>query len=385
MPHFDHKPDPSAAQDEKEFAQFLDEQDPTDAEAARWLVRRNEGLSALEEAEYQQWLNEDEKNAEAMAGLEELWGQLDELPDEDVEALKASLPERSTPPPMLHNTPKPVPAAQPTPARTHWLEGFALLIPRLAVLSFTISILGAGWLGWQSWQRQPTFVQAYHTERGQQRKISLPDGSQLWLDAASKAEVRLYRNRREVQLPQGQAMFTVQANPQQPFDVLAGPLRVTVVGTRFAVRNAVAAEASNPSLDPQSNVSVAVEEGRVRVSRLDSAHETETILAELGAGHSISTDSTGEITAMSTAVTNAAPWREGRIVFENTTLALALAEFERYGNTGLIITDPAVAQLKISGSYNLHGLPAFIKALPKLLPVRLQKNSAGQTEITMAR
>jgi transmembrane sensor len=51
----------------------------------------------------------------------------------------------------------------------------------------------------------------------------------------------------------------VQADPDRPFDVLAGPLRITVLGTRFSVR--YTADASVPG-----GVRVAVEEGRVKVA-----------------------------------------------------------------------------------------------------------------------
>ncbi|MFS2055731.1 iron dicitrate transport regulator FecR, partial [Variovorax sp. CT11-76] len=73
-------------------------------------------------------------------------------------------------------------------------------------------------------------------------------------------------------------------------------------------------------------------------------------------------------------------WREGRANFENTPLAQALAEFERYGPTGLTVRDPAVAAMRINGSFDLRQFGAFAKALPQVLPVRLQPRE-GTTEI----
>lgn len=321
---------------------------------------------------------------------------MDDLPDEDVQALKAGLPqphELDSPlqPAMAEPQPsrgRSAPAsAKPRQTSSRWVEGLVLLIPRFAVALFMLSMLGAGWLGWRTWEARPSFVQAYQTERGQQRQIELPDGSQLWLDAASRAEVAISRQRRQVVLRKGQAMFSVQANPEQPFDVLAGPLRVTVVGTEFAVRNGVVTAADGST---SGSVRVAVEKGRVRVARRDQAGDgtagdaaSGAVLVELTPGQAISTDAAGQITSQSTTVADAAPWREGRIVFEGATLAEALAEFERYGVTNLVIHDPKVAALRVHGSYSLRGLQAFVDALPQVLPVRLVLNKDQQTEIVL--
>ena len=52
-------------------------------------------------------------------------------------------------------------------------------------------------------------------------------------------------------------------------------------------------------------------------------------------------------------------------------LADAIAEFERYGSTGLMVRDPVVAALPVGGSFSLGQHQQFVKVLPQLLPVRL--------------
>ncbi|MEG1329188.1 MAG: hypothetical protein RSD99_30070, partial [Janthinobacterium sp.] len=78
-----------------------------------------------------------------------------------------------------------------------------------------------------------------------------------------------------------------------------------------------------------------------------------------------------------------APWRNGRITFDNVPLGAALAEFERYGDTGFIVRDPAVARLRIGGSFSLAQLDRFAAALPQLLPVHVVHDGAA-SEIRMA-
>jgi len=75
-----------------------------------------------------------------------------------------------------------------------------------------------------------------------------------------------------------------------------------------------------------------------------------------------------------------AAWRTGRISFNDTPLTEALAELERYGNTGLVVLDPTVGALRLGGSFNVRQVDALAQALPSLLPVRLERRH-GVVEI----
>ena len=95
---------------------------------------------------------------------------------------------------------------------------------------------------------------------------------------------------------------------------------------------------------------------------------------------SVSSDAGGHLSAIaSLAPGSVAPWREGRITFDNVPLGAALAEFERYGDTGFVVRDPAVARLRIGGSFSLTQLDRFAAALPQLLPVRITRSGTTST------
>lgn len=363
------------------------DQNPLDAEAATWQVRRQDGLTVEEEAEFQEWLAQAPSHQAAFDRLEDVWGRLDQIPSEGVAQLKAGLPRARdglTCLPDNHQAPRqPIgPAARPTsPGRRIWMFDLGRLVPQIAFASIAFAVLGGGGFGWHYWQQQPIFTQTYAAARGQQLDVRLPDGSTLKLDTTTRAEVTLYRQRREVRLPEGQAMFTVKADAGQPFDVLAGPLRITVVGTRFSVRNTQTGLSSG-------GVSVVVEEGRVRVasSEADAAsREAQRVSAvELTTGQSIQADASGQLGQVEIQPSGGALlWREGRVNFERTPLTQALAEFERYGATRLVINDPAVRAMRINGSFDLRQLGAFTKALPQVLPVRLLTRD-GMTEVVAA-
>ena len=393
--------------DSRDFAEFIAGQDPLDVAAAAWIVRRQDGLTPDEEAELAEWLAADPSHAEALAQVEAVWGRMDAPPDTAIEALKLGLPQRETPisrvgvaraeaqPPDpapgrgARNHPGAVPELgrrlQTAPStgggRRGWLLGLGRLVPRAAATAVAVGAVGGAWFGWRQWQAHATFSGAFASVRGEQKEVRLPDGSTVWLDTATRIEVDLFRQRREVRLIEGQAMFAVRADPAQPFEVVAADIRVTVVGTRFSVRR------TRSGLGPDGSVSVAVEEGQVRVAGRQAGIGAQDAgvdpisMVELGAGQSITADATGTLGRV--GAETAAAWREGRVSFNGIPLAQALAEFERYGDTGLIIRDPVVGALKVQGSFDLRQVGAFARALPQVLPVRLRPGD-GQMEIVAA-
>lgn len=370
-------------------------QDALVAEAALWQVRRQDGLTAEEEQQFQNWLALDGGRADALQAIERVWSGLAELPPAAVAQLRAGA--QATPAPQAAQAPQAAPAqavrpTQPNQIRSSSLPastdrpGWRSWLPALPNLSglarplatamVAVSVCGAGWLGWRHWQAQPLFAETYATARGQLLDVTLPDGSLLKLDTATRAEVTLYRDRRLVRLAEGQAMFTVTPDTSRPFDVLTGRMQVTVVGTRFSVRN------TRSGLH-QEGVGVQVEEGRVRVTMLDQGQPVAAPVL-LTAGQYVQSAADGRLLAVQQqSASGAMSWREGRVDFERTPLAQALAEFERYGATRLVIRDPQVAALRVNGSFDLRHAEAFSKTLPLVLPVQLSVRD-GQTEIVSA-
>lgn len=377
--------EPGNDADAREFESFRRGQDPLDIEAATWVARKRNGLSAADEAELRAWLAADPRHGVAFEDMDDTFGQVRDLPDDEVDALKAGLAPAAAPavPPRPVTTPqqRPRPAS---PGRRAWMIDIGRLFPQAAAAGIAFTMVGGGWMGWQQWQRQPTFEKTYATARGQQLTVGLPDnpvsGSTLMLDTATQAQVRLFRDRREVLLTGGQAMFTVSADAARPFHVWAGALRITVVGTRFSVRHTQSGQGAG-------NTVIAVEEGRVKVTRVGRLNSVEPAASSnspdleppvlLTAGQTVTADDAGRLGPVaSLPPTAVAPWREGRVSFDSTPLAQAVAEFERYGNTGLVILDPAVAAMQVGGSYGLRQSQSFAGALPQVLPVRLERRGS---------
>jgi len=326
-----------------------------DGDALDWLIRRTGGdFSARDEADFRAWLKADAPHHSAYARQQAQWAALDCLPADGLEILRANLAhdlaagERSRP-------------ASPVRRR--------FLVPALSAAALALVASRAGFMAWNHWQAQPVFAQSFSTQRGQQLEVPLPDGSRLRLDTATRVDVTYYRQRREVRLPEGQAVFSVHGDTARPFEVLAGPLRITVVGTRFSVRH-------TPGIAGDDGVRVAVEEGRVKVDRIAPDASSGAVASPifLSAGQQIASNAQGvlePVAALSTA--GIAPWRDKRVSFDNTRLDQVLAELERYGDTRLLLRDPAVASLRVTGTFNPARLDSFARLLPQAAPVQLRE------------
>jgi transmembrane sensor len=343
-PRHDFGPSAQEQADLREYADFAATQDGVALAAATWFSRRG-NLNAQQQAEFAVWLAVDALHAQAYAQLQHTHRAARKIP--------AQVTARWAVPPAP-------PAPTSAPRRP--------LLRALPYAAAAMLLLSVGAAGYQWWQH-PTFSQSYATMRGQRLAVALPDGSNMQLDTATRLHVTLYRQRREVRLAQGEALFQVQSKQGQPFNVLSGPLKVTVVGTQFSVRNTLAHD---------GKLRVAVQHGHVRV--VGAGEE----LVDLRAGQGVSADAGGRLSAIaSLAPGSVAPWRNGRITFDNVPLGTALAEFERYGDTGFVVRDPAVAQLRIGGSFSLTQLDRFVAALPQLLPVQVVRSGTVST-ISMA-
>lgn len=331
-----------------------------DAEALEWFARYSDAPdAAYANADFRHWLAGHPDRDTAFQRWQADWRQLDALPPSGVEQLRLQLKKD-----LAEAAPKARAAERPS---SWWSALIPQAIPHAALSAVLMAlVVASGYLAWDHWQQQPVFAQMYQTERGQQLSVQLPDGSQLRLDTATRVEVSLYRQRREVKLPEGQAVFEVHKDASRPFDVVAGSTQVTVVGTRFAVRNTAG-----------SPVRVAVEEGKVRVRPLPSAggQAPDSAAVLLTAGQQVAAGADGHVGPVGPiAAAGIAPWRDGRITLENVPLSQALAEFERYAPTHLVVHDAAVGALRLSGTFDPQRLAHFRSALPKVLPVRLKQN-----------
>jgi transmembrane sensor len=70
-------------------------------------------------------------------------------------------------------------------------------------------------------------------------------------------------------------------------------------------------------------------------------------------------------------------WRQGVLVFHQMTLAEATAEFNRYNARKIVIEDPAVASLRVAGSFRANNVDAFVRLLERGYPLHVEERNDG--------
>nr|WP_315844750.1 FecR domain-containing protein [uncultured Achromobacter sp.] len=238
---------------------------------------------------------------------------------------------------------------------------------RVAIACAGLAVVALG-VWWSLPVEAPSFTSMVSTERGERRQMTLPDGSVLEINGGTRAQVKLYAGRRDVELESGEINFTVSADPARPFIVDAGSGVVRVTGTVFDVRR------------DADQVAVLVESGTVQVS---GGHWWNLGRAVLRAGHGIRVPGSGAIGVPAPAdVQTATAWRDGRVVFKNTPLTEVVREMNRYLATPLRLADDKAGRLRVSASFSLDRPEALVDALPAVAPVRLTPRPGGPIDIS---
>jgi ferric-dicitrate binding protein FerR (iron transport regulator) len=140
------------------------------------------------------------------------------------------------------------------------------------------------------------------TPRGGQYQLVLPDGSKVWLNAASSIHfpTAFTGKERKVEIT-GEAYFEIAKNAAIPFTVKKGNLEIQVLGTNFNVN----------TYDDEASMKVTLVEGSVRVIQHATGH---TQL--LKPGQQVQIGKTGELTLIRDPdISRVIAWKEGRFEF----------------------------------------------------------------------
>lgn len=207
------------------------------------------------------------------------------------------------------------------------------------------------------------------TAKGDVRRVALPEGSAITLNTATLVEPAFDREARRVTLVQGEALFDVARDPARPFTVVAAGTAVRAVGTSFTVR-----------LHDDGKVGVIVYEGIVEVSR-DGLPPLRLLAG------SATVASPGQRLVpepVPVAVRDRAiAWRNGRLDLAGLTLSGAAAEFARYADYRIVIADPEIAALEVTGVYSTSDPKGFAEAAALSLGLAVRERP-GEIEIVPA-
>ena len=191
------------------------------------------------------------------------------------------------------------------------------------------------------------------------KNIVLPDGSTVILDAKTKVDIKYFKNKREVNIISGKALFDVAKNPNKPFIVNANMIKVEVLGTNFEVKN------------EEDKISVDVISGKVKVEEnKDNKFEE---LAILTSGKRISFDKeNNKIILKDIDIKNIASWKDGILFFQDYSLKKSINEFRKYKDINIFI-DNNIKKYMISGSFKIDEFDKFLFALSKIYSLKIDR------------
>ncbi|MDR2961820.1 MAG: FecR domain-containing protein [Stenotrophomonas sp.] len=247
----------------------------------------------------------------------------------------------------------------PPPAALQRRRGGRIAKTVLPVLLVAISAVCIADPAWQ--------VRDYQTAVGERRQITLPDGSHVLLDAGTRLQVRRHLRSRQVLLAQGQARFDVQHSAWRPFQVEAGPVHVRNYGTVFDVDRQ--GDLSEVTLW-RGEVGVRVEGGGAE-QRLKPGQRVLAQAGSLSPPEPVSPDR--------------ADWTRGRLQFDRLPLSEVLRILQRYHDRPIVLDDPALGPLQVSGVFDADRAETAVALLPEILPVQVLTAADGSLHLRARR
>lgn len=293
-------------------------------EAAAWftrLSRRSVTTQALRE--FRNWRQTPENRAE-YEKIERIWSSTGSLAnDPDVLALRQET----------------LAQAGRSPAAATWLRGLAMASVAAVVLVIAVVV----------WPRPTTYASGV----GEQRIVRLADGTVMRLNTDSRAAIRITKAGRLVRLDRGQAFFDVAHDARRPFRVRADGAEVEALGTRFEVERDAA------------GVNVVLVQGAVVVrtaageaTRLRPNQQVRVQRERL----------TRPTVADARRLTS---WTEGRLIFDSTPLASAIAEVNRYSTRRVELAAVDLKDAPVNGVFETGDTRAFAAAAASLFDLDL--------------
>ncbi|MSU50123.1 MAG: DUF4880 domain-containing protein [Opitutus sp.] len=321
--------------------------------AAHWILRRDAGLTAAEQAEFARWRAEDPRHADAVARKETAWAAL----DRPLTAGQAGV--------LLERL-----AARTAIRRQQRIGGMAAALLLIA----SVGIF---------WPDRPVSAPALVDVRSvviRPETRTLSDGSVVELRAGAAVATDFSGVFRRVTLQRGEAHFQVAKDAARPFVVSANGVEVRAVGTAFSIQLGSA------------QVHVLVTEGRVAVEQSDAtdgaaSNRTRVQLGFVDAGASLVVDLApqaetvpGAIAVPAAEMAERLAWRAPKLEFSELPLGEAVALMNRHsavsGTKGVhfVVDDSALARLRVSGIIRADNTETFVRLLEGAFGVRAQRS-----------
>jgi len=325
-------------------------------QAIEWLVMLQSGdAGARDRAAFADWCAQSPDHARAAAEARSLFAavgqteaaqQWQENPDirHEIGSFQSPVPGTATPRRQLTLQPAQRRVSSPRPGR--------LVITGAMVCALMLAVFG----GVEATGPIARWTSDYSTAIGQQRVVTLADGSVAHMNTASAFSVDFSGPRREIRLAAGEVIFDVAKDADHPFVVSANGGAARAVGTVYGVR--LDGDAAN----------VTVREGIVEVTSGDSEPVRITV------GQQVRYDGNGGLKKITDADLAAyGSWQRGKLIFNQRTLSDVMEELQRYQPGKIVVARDALRGLKVTGVFETADLDAIFASIEQTTSARVTR------------
>ena len=205
------------------------------------------------------------------------------------------------------------------------------------------------------------------TPRGGKYQLNLPDGTKVWLNAASelKYPVIFAVNERSVEL-KGEAYFEVSKNKNSPFYVKTASQDLEVLGTHFNV-NAFADERETKTT---------LLEGSVKIVPLNlnrSSNIPADIILKPGQQVALYKD---ELNVLKADISEVMSWKNGMFQFNDTELSSIMRQVSRWYDVD-VVYEGKIPEIRFSGEVSRNVNAATFLDMFKYLDIKFNIESPG--------
>lgn len=211
------------------------------------------------------------------------------------------------------------------------------------------------------------FSADWSTGKAETRNVLLDDGSLVHLGADSALQIDFDEGFRQVKLLSGEAYFEVEPDKNRPFQVVAGNVDATVLGTAFDVK--IMSEA----------VAVAVNHGRVAV---DSSAANQQVGSPLEAGDWVRIESNGQVARGNDMPELVGSWRSGMLAVKDQTISDVVDEIRRQYKGKIVLASDDLGNRRVTGVYDLNKPMDALTALVQVHGARIRQISPWLTVVS---
>ena len=324
-----------------------------EAEAADWIARLDRGgLSKDECHALREWVERSPEHYALLNRFASIWQDLDGLAD---------ILEETEPPVTVNDMER-------KQRRLTLFPGAAITAVIFAVV-IGIFIVNNDYFRPVSLGGQPAQV-SYLTAIGEQRTVTLQDGSRTQLNTDTEINVDFDDQYRRVHLVKGEALFEIAPKASWPFLVYAGTNVIHVVSTAFVVKMI------------EDQVEVTIKEGRVELKSFHGGtwneHDNNMSLFStvVNTSQTAIIDRRKHVLKHNTKeeIERKLAWREGLIIFSGEPLNRVVEEISRYIPVKFVITDPELNGVRIGGIFRIGDTAAMLDILETGFDVNISRS-----------